>query len=157
MTINKQTVKSLVHTLSLLVEDLDDDQPSPSGSGVIKKSLDDEKRLATFVVLAPEITDLHGDIYSHEEVEKAAEDFRINCMKTNLAHLMMVDDKVSVITESYIAPADMTIGDTDIVKGTWLQTWRINDDTIWKGVKEGYWNGLSIQCKALTEDLEDDN
>jgi len=119
----------------------------------IKKSLDEEKRKATFVVLAPDEVDLHGDTYSAETIEKACDDFRENCMRPNLAHLMMADNNTAVITESYIAPTDMDLNGVSIKKGSWLQTWKFNDDSIWEGVKSGYWNGLSVQCNGLVEDL----
>lgn len=119
----------------------------------IKKSLDEEQRKATFVVLAPDEVDLHGDIYTAEEIEKASDSFREHCQKANLAHMLMVDEQSVVITESYIAPVDMTIGEVNVTKGTWLQTWKFNDDSLWQGVKGGHWDGLSIQCKALTEEL----
>jgi len=74
-------------------------------------------------------------------------------MRPNLAHLMMADNNTAVITESYIAPTDMDLNGVSIKKGSWLQTWKFNDDSIWEGVKSGYWNGLSVQCNGLVEDL----
>ena len=119
----------------------------------VKKSLDEEQRKATFIVLAPDEVDLHGDTYSAETIEKACDNFRENCMQVNLAHLMMADDNLAVITESYIAPDDMNLNGVSVKKGSWLQTWKFNDESIWEGVKSGYWNGLSVQCNGLVEDL----
>lgn len=123
----------------------------------VVKSLNEEKRLATFVVLAPDEVDLHGDIYTQEEVEKACYDYNKNCMKANLKHLLMVDDDTAYIAESYILPCDLMLDDKMIKKGTWIQTWKITSEMIWKGVKDGYYTGLSIQCMADTEELEDES
>lgn len=121
----------------------------------IVKALDEEKQEALFVALAPDEVDLHGDTYSAEEIAKACESYNRHCMKTNLAHLFMVDDDVSYVLESYIAPVDMQVGETLVTKGTWLQKWKITDEDIWKGLKDGYWNGISIQCTATVEKLDE--
>ena len=130
---------------------------APEVNMEIMKSVNEEKRLATFVVLAPDEVDLHGDTYTSEEVEKACHDYNRNCMKANLQHLLMVDDDVAYIAESYILPCDMILDDRLIKKGSWLQTWKINSESIWKGVKDGYYTGLSIQCMADVEDIEDES
>lgn len=123
----------------------------------VAKSLNEDKRLATFVVLSPDEVDLQGDVYSSEEVEKACYDYNRNCMKANLAHLITVDDDTAFVLESYITPVDMQLDDQIIKSGTWLQTWKINDDSVWEGVKNGYWTGLSIQCTAETEEITDES
>ena len=122
----------------------------------IAKSLNEDKKLATFVVLAPEEVDAHGDIYSHEVVEDACYQYNEYCNKCNLEHLLMVGDDVSEVIESYIAPVDFQLDDVLIKKGTWLQTWKFNSDELWQQVKDGEWTGLSIQCLGTIEDLEDE-
>lgn len=155
-------IKSLLDTVKGILGSEVEEYPSKQPTSVSKtvtintkivKSLDEEQRKATFVVLAPDEVDLQGDTYSAHWIEKAADNFRDHCFKANLAHLMMVDNEDVTIIESYVAPADITIGDVSIKKGTWLQTWKFNDDMLWEGVKSGYWNGLSIQCTALVEEL----
>ena len=119
----------------------------------VAKALDEELQEALFVALAPDEVDLHGDTYSAEEVAKACQSYNKNCMRTNMAHLFMTDDNTAYVLESYIAPVDMLLNDVTVSKGTWLQKWKIPDEEVWKGVKEGYWTGISIQCKATTESL----
>ena len=119
----------------------------------VVKSLDDEKHLATWIVLSPDEVDLHGDTYTADEVEAACHNYNINCMKANLEHLLMVDNNEAFVVESYINPSEFKLDDTLVKKGAWLQTWKIPDEYIWKGVKEGHYTGLSIQCLANTEDL----
>jgi len=123
----------------------------------IKKSLDDEQRKATFVVLAPEEVDGHGDIYSYEAVSEGKDSFEENCMKCNLEHLIMVGDEVCKITESYLSPVDFQLDEQFIKKGTWLQTWKFNSEELWQQVKDGHFTGLSVQCAGLTEVIEDES
>ena len=124
----------------------------------VAKALDVEKRQALFVALMAHKDessfDLHGDTYDAEEVEKACHSYNTSCMKTNLGHLVMVDDNVCSVIESYIAPVDMQIGDQYVTKGSWLQVWQFADDDLWQGVKSGEWSGISIGCMAQVEEIE---
>lgn len=125
----------------------------------IVKAVNEDKMIATFVVLKAmddeSDYDLHGDFYDAEEVEKACYSFNEHCMKANLGHLVMVDDSVAKIVESYITMVDIQLDDQFISKGSWLQTWKFNDGQLWEGVKSGDWNGLSIQCLANTETIDE--
>ncbi len=46
----------------------------------VRKSVDQEQRMALFVVLEPDAVDLHGDTYSAIEVEKACHNFNSYCV-----------------------------------------------------------------------------
>ena len=127
-------------------------------SKLITKSLNDEQRLATFIVLEPQeqdgtTTDLHGDWYSAEDVQKASISFNRFCNKANLLH--MVETNGFSFDESYITLADMTVDKELIKKGTWVATIHCKDDDIWSAVKDGSLNGLSIQALANVHTLED--
>lgn len=159
-------IKSLLDTVKSILGSESVEAPSEAPVTVSKsvgvkkelvKSLDEEKRKASFVVLAPDEYDLHGHIYSAEEIEKAKDSFNSVCGKPNLAHMMMADEQDVAIIEDYIAPCEMTLGETTVTKGTWIQTWKFNNDSLWEGVKSGYWNGLSIRCAAYEEDVLDDD
>ena len=122
----------------------------------IIKSLNEEKRLATFVVLEPQeddglTTDLHGDTYSAEEVEKACHSFNTQCRKANLLHMLDTDSYEFV--ESYILPVEAEINGKIIKSGTWLAVVKAKEDWVWQGIKDGTFNGLSIQCIAEYESL----
>lgn len=123
----------------------------------VTKALDVEQRRAMFVVLEPDVVDLHGDTYSAEEVEKACANFNLHCMKANLFHRMMTED--AKVEQSFISPATFTTDDgREIKKGTWL-TWMTFPETetgeiIWKMVKEGDIVGVSIGALARVENLE---
>lgn len=126
---------------------------------LITKSLNEEKRLATFVVLEPQeddgmTTDLHGDYYDEETILDACIQFNknIHLRKGKLLH--MVETQGYSFVESYIAPVNMSIGGVTIKKGTWLQTIYVEADWIWEGIKDGTFNGLSVECMGTTEDIE---
>lgn len=125
----------------------------------VTKAVDTEERMALFVVLEPDVVDLHGDTYSAEEVEKACNNFNTFCNKANIFHA--VETEAAKIVQSYISPADFTL-DTgvEITKGTWLQWYHFPEgdatsDLLWEGVKSGEISGVSIGAKALVENLDD--
>ncbi len=119
----------------------------------VKKSIDTEKRLAMFVVLAPECVDGQGDIYSAEEVEKACHNFNEFCGNANLFHQQQTEE--IAIVESYIVPAAFQTDDGVVVeKGTWVQWMRFDNETLWDMVKNGEICGASIGAYAKGEILE---
>lgn len=128
----------------------------------VTKSLMDEERRALFVVLAPQegetTDDLHGDTYTAEEVEKACNNFNTHCMKANLFHQIETED--AKIVQSFITPSAFKLDDgREIKKGTWLQWWHFPEgnetsEALWAGVKAGTFNGVSIQGRAMAEELE---
>lgn len=119
------------------------------------KQAQEELKQATFLVLSPDEVDLHGDIYDAVEVRKACHNFNIHCRKANLLHLF--DTDAFSIVESYISPVDMQMGETIIKAGSWLAVLQFNDDSIWEGVKNGDYTGVSIGGVAQAELLDEDN
>lgn len=124
----------------------------------VTKSVDDEQRRALFVVLEPDVVDLHGDTYSELEVEKACRSFNNHCNTANLFHQVETED--AHIEQSFIALGDFTLENgVEVKKGTWLQWWHFPEgntvsEALWQGVKEGTVNGVSIGARATVEDIE---
>ena len=127
----------------------------------IVKSLNEDKRLATFLVLEPQdedltTSDLHGDWYDADTVENACHDFNRFCRKANLFHL--VDTTTFEFVESYITETEMNLGETFIKKGSWLAKIHVNDsesgNLVWESIKSGEFNGLSVQCEGFVSDIE---
>lgn len=121
------------------------------------KAVDVEQRRALFVVLEPDTVDLHGDTYSSEEIEKACINFNTHCMKANLFHQVQIE--TAKIEQSFISPSEFTLDDGRLIKkGTWLQWWYFPEEEesekLWKAVKSGDINGVSIGCRAMVEELE---
>lgn len=130
-------------------------------AALLKKSLNEEKRLATFLVLEPQdedytTSDLHGDWYDLDTVEDACHSFNRFCRKANLFHL--VDTTAFEFVESYITESDMLIGEEPIKKGSWLAKIYVNKsdvgDLVWESIKSGEFNGLSVQCEGFVSDIE---
>ncbi len=115
----------------------------------------EERREITAPVLLPGVVDLHGDIYSEEEVMKACRNFNEFCKKSNLQHQKQMNDSDIKFIESYVTPADMTVKGFKYPKGTWMSTAKINSDVIWKSVKDGYFTGFSIGCRVKSEKVDE--
>ena len=123
----------------------------------VTKSLDEEDRKALFVVLEPDVVDLHGDTYTAVEVEKACENYNEHCRVANLFH--QVETQEATVVQSFISPADFTLDNgVEVAKGTWLQWWKFPEtetgEALWQGVKSGDINGVSIGAMATAEELE---
>jgi len=131
----------------------------PAPSVEVTKALDDEERMALFVVLAPDVVDLHGDTYSAAEVEKACNNFNSYCNKANIFH--KVETESAKIVQSFITPSTFELDSGVVIqKGTWLQWYHFPEgdevsDSLWTGVKSGDINGVSIGAKAMVEKLDE--
>lgn len=107
-----------------------------------------EERLVYGVVLEPNGVDAQGDTISPEEIREAAHKFLQEYGNVGLQHQTFINGKARIL-ESFIAPADMLIGDQTVRKGTWLMAMRVLDDDIWKAVKSGLITGFSIGGSAI--------
>lgn len=120
----------------------------------VTKSVNEELKQGTFLVLSPDEVDLHGDIYSSDEIRKACHNFNQFCMKANLLHLIETD--TFSIIESYISQVDMVLGTQLIKAGSWLAVLQFHDDDIWEDVKSGDFTGVSVGCTAQIEYLDEE-
>lgn len=119
----------------------------------VTKAVDEELMQATFLVLAPDEVDLHGDTYSADEIRKACHNFNLHCGVANLLHLMETTSFSFV--ESYITKSDEILGETFIKKGSWCVVAQFWVPEIWEEVKKGNYTGVSVGCVAKVEYLED--
>ena len=121
----------------------------------VVKSVEQEERKALFVVLEPDVVDLHGDTYSAKEVEKACLNFSTHCNKANLFH--RVETEHAQIIENLILDSPVILDGVEIKKGSWLQWWYFPEtsagDCIWQMVKSGDINGVSVGCRVSAEEL----
>lgn len=124
---------------------------TPATKDVVK-SIDNDKRLFTALVLRPDVVDAHGDVYDIDTVEKACHNFNEYCRSANLQHLVQTNSIVFV--ESFIAKSDHMIGDSDVYKGDWIATARIDNDEVWEMCKSGDFTGFSIGASATVEELK---
>jgi len=138
-----------------------------SNSRLITKSLENDKRIATFIVLEPQdddgtTSDLHNDWYDAETVEEACRNFNKSLKestnsKANLLHYCFTEGYDFI--ESYVTIAPMILDNEFIKKGTWLATIEVSEEPeyqwIWDGIKSGKFDGLSIQAMGIVEDIEE--
>lgn len=120
----------------------------------ITKSVDEELKQATFIVMVPDEVDAHGDTTTEAEVRKACHNFNKYSMKANLFHL--VETSTFEFCESYCCPTDFVLGEKFVKKGTWLATVQSLDDNLWELIKSGDINGLSIGALAAVETIEEE-
>jgi hypothetical protein len=137
-------------------------------TAVIRKAEDDtEERFVLSLVLeptdgqngAPLKPDTQGDIYSEEDVRKAAHAWMEFHGALDLNHSWKDLGKERVRTlESYVTPVAFKIGEGkdayDVAKGTWMLGVRIVDDALWKGVKSGEIGAYSIGGTAVRTPVE---
>lgn len=120
----------------------------------VAKSLDKKLKQVTYIVMVPDSVDLHGDFTSEDEVQKAMKSFNLSPRRTNLFHKVMT--KSFDIIESYCAPVDFILGETEVKKGTWLMTFQVHDESIWNAIESGEINGCSISGLASVQEVNDD-
>ncbi|WYU49973.1 XkdF-like putative serine protease domain-containing protein [Bacillus sp. FSL K6-0047] len=102
---------------------------------------DDEQQLVYGVVYEPDVVDSHGDYMTAEEIEKAAHYFMKEARNIDTQHDF--ESGVGEVVESYVAPADFTMGDTEIKKGSWVLVTKASDE-IWEQIKKGDITGYSM-------------
>lgn len=152
MEFNKET---FMEGLAVLLEKcVGSSEPRTELLGVdLAKSISEDERLFTAVVLRPEVVDAHGDIYSFDAVKNACHDYTAHCMNQNVQHLIDVEKQDIVVVESYIQKSNETLGDGQVFEGDWIMTAKIENDDIWKMCKEGTFTGFSVGCSSIAEDL----
>jgi len=142
-----------------------------SDTAVIRKAEDgsEEERFVLSLVLepndggndAPLKPDTQKDIYSEEEVRKAAHTWMEHHGAVDLNHSWKSLGKEKVRTlESYLAPVTFKCGKPEdekayeVVKGTWMLGLRIVDDDLWTAIKAGEIGAYSIGGVATREPVE---
>lgn len=105
--------------------------------------VDEATHYVTGIVYEPLVEDAHSNFMTEAEIQKAAYWFAKNGDKVDLQHSFEAVDGVSVV-ENYLAPCDMQVGDTPIVKGTWLMTAEVTNPDVWAAVQKGEITGFSM-------------
>lgn len=118
----------------------------------VVKSVNEELKQATFIVMIPDEVDLHGDITTEDEIRKACHNFNKHCNQANLFHITKT--ATFEFAESYCSPVDFVLGDKLVKKGTWLATIQVHDSELWDLIKGGEVSGLSIGALADVEDID---
>lgn len=108
-----------------------------------------EERFVFGIVLEPETVDAQNDIYSDDEIRRAAHLYMEEFGHIKLMHDgAPIDSRVKIL-ESYVAPVAFNMDGQQVKKGTWLLAVRVLDDTLWSAVKSGDLTGFSIGGTAV--------
>ena len=113
-----------------------------------ERDMTGEERYVLGVVLEPETVDSQGDIYSADEIRRAAFRWMEFFGRRGFMHEQLVDDRVRVL-ESYIAPVDFGEGENVVKAGSWLLGTRVLDDGMWRDIKAGRLQSYSIGGSAI--------
>lgn len=110
----------------------------------------DEKHTVTGVVLEPESTDSHGDIYSAGVIADAMEKFMMDYQRIGVMHRDFTKSSKLFIVQCFIAPQPMKLGNQLIKAGSWIMTVKVLDKGIWADIKAGRLRAFSIGGRART-------
>jgi len=110
---------------------------------------DDEEQTITGAVLTPNVLDKQGDRYGAKAVRDAAHAYLRDHRKVRLMHKQDADDRAHIV-ESWLAPADLTIGGHAVREGSWIVTMKIVDPGLWRDVRAGRVGGFSIGGHATS-------
>jgi hypothetical protein len=102
-----------------------------------------DERFVLGIVLEPETVDSQSEIYSADEVRKSAHTYMAHYQNAGLQHTALINDHVQIV-ESYLAPADFTIGEQPVKKGTWVMGMKVTSEELWTAIKTGALTGYSI-------------
>ncbi|MRN56831.1 XkdF-like putative serine protease domain-containing protein [Paenibacillus monticola] len=132
-----------------------------AGKNAIQKQvqiskIDDDKRIVKGVVYQPDMADAHDDQMDEVEIEKAAHLFMEKQHTYNIDKQHDLEVDKGFVIESYIAPCDMTLGEQQIVKGSWVAAVKVTDDDTWEAIKKGEITGFSMWGVGKREEIEDE-
>lgn len=118
----------------------------------------EEKRIITGVALRanyPIYRSINGEsfylIFTPEEIEKMAYRFMKNQLLNNVNINHSTDVNGIYLIESFILKADHNMeAFNDIEKGSWMVSYKVENDKVWNDIKEGKLKGFSVE---LTGDI----
>ena len=105
--------------------------------------VEDSTHYITGIVYEPMVKDAHDNFMTEQEIQKAAYWFAKNGDSVDVQHSFETAQGINVV-ENYVAPYAMTIGGTDIIKGTWLMTVEVENDVVWDAVQKKEITGFSM-------------
>jgi hypothetical protein len=132
-----------------------------AGKNAIQKQvqiakIDDDKRIVKGVVYQPDVADAHDDQMDEVEIEKAAHLFMQQQHTYNIDKQHDLEVDKGFVIESYIAPCDITLGDQQIVKGSWVAAVKVTDDDTWDDIKKGEITGFSMWGVGKREEIKEE-
>lgn len=113
---------------------------------------DNEKRVITGVVYEPNVPDSQGDFMEADTIEKIAYDFMENHQNIDIEHDFKANENIKIV-ESYITKSSGVIGNRIVKQGAWVMTVKVNDDEIWKNIKNGKLNAFSMGGTGTRQEI----
>lgn len=120
---------------------------------IIKK--ESSHNTITFVALVPDEEDRNGDIISKDEIIKTAHEFMINLQKkaVNVNHSDNSEVDGVEFVESFIAPVDIKVNDTDTIPaGSWLLAMKVSPE-LYTEIEDGAFSWISIEGRGIREQV----
>ena len=121
------------------------------------KEVDSEKRILMGAALVPnkkiprlnKQNEVYSIFFSEDTVRQAAHLFQINSNQNNATYEHKTELKDMSVVESWIIDNPemdkSKVYGFDLPKGTWMILMKVNNDDVWKDVKEGKVKGFSIE------------
>jgi hypothetical protein len=105
----------------------------------------------TGIVLEPNLEDSQGDIVTPEDIEKACHAHMSEALSPDVQHSGR--DAGATLIENYIAPADFVLkaegGERQVCKGSWVQTYQLEDPVTKEEVRTGKLTGFSLEGAGI--------
>ncbi|WP_323192409.1 XkdF-like putative serine protease domain-containing protein [Halostella sp. PRR32] len=130
------------------------------------KAADDERQIATGVVMVPLKVDRQGDFERPETIRDFAEDYMARLPQGEAAqgvmHAVWPDEHITLV-ENTVLDAPREIGGEDVPAGSWIQSFKFEDSELWTLVRDDILSGYSIGAESVEwsapmdqDDLPDD-
>lgn len=115
------------------------------------KATDDERQIATGVVMVPDKVDLQGDFERESTIRDMAEGFMQSLSAGQAEGGVMhgVFPGHSTLVENAVLDEPREIGGKEFPAGTWTQSWQFDDGELWSLVRDGILAGYSIGAKEV--------
>lgn len=118
------------------------------GRGELIKAVP-ERQIVYGIVLKPHVPDAHGDIFTPEEIERAAHAYLARSRLLDWRHERLLPPSQGVPVESFIAPVDFSWQGKRIPAGSWVLATHIQDPDLWKEILSGKIRAYSIRGFGL--------
>lgn len=120
------------------------------------KAADEDRQVATGVVMVPDKVDLQGDFAREATLRDFSEGFMAGLTNGDgevagggVMHAVWPDDHVT-LAENVILDESRTINGTDVPAGSWVQSWKFEDGELWSLVRDEILAGYSIGATEIT-------
>lgn len=136
-------------------------RPKPPKTSILQVA--PMKRVVTAILQTPDTPTTPATmpdvelIYPKETVQQMAWDWMKSYRQGNVGVMHNeepgsrdFDGENAVVVESYIAPCDMEINQRAVPEGSWVVSYKIEDDQLWQDIVDGKITGPSLTSRNYT-------